>query len=738
MPASIYPFSFDHHRCGFEAVLLFRLVIAALAGLFCCANAFAAVGPEGQTDNVRARIVADHNIVVPGQTLQIGLLKNIRAGWHTYWINPGSAGQATEYDFDEGSLSAIEPIIWPLPKSISIGRFVTNYGYEGELLLPRQITLPQTLTPGSVHRLTANAFWLVCEDICIPEELTLTIDLQVGETAQFDTDWGGRIDREVDRAPKAVDWPTRLSRDGDAVLLTVQRDAGMLGALRNVDFFPIDGTARKHSDAAMVQIGEDGVSVRFAAGPGLRDVLLPVAGLLRFEAQTRSGWQATGVIVDAEPGEPLPIGSISVQGATQGVGAAGSSQAAISTLGTALLFAFLGGLILNLMPCVFPILFVKALSFAKIAHDDAAKIRAHGLLFLAGVVVSFVALAGLLIALQAGGALIGWGFQLQSPLFVVGLAALFVLIGLNLLGLFEIGTDLQGAGSGLAAREGGLGAFFTGVLAVVVATPCTAPFMAGALGFTLGQPAPIVLLVFVFLGLGLAAPFVLLSFFPDLFKMLPKPGAWMNHFKHILAFPMFLTAVWLLWVYGRQLGVDAAMLALAVLLVLAFAVTVASLAARSRGAGRWIGFVAAFLMAAGASAVFFGAQRLVSPVEGEAEMAEIENALVWTPEIVASLQGEGKAVFVDFTAAWCITCKFNERSVLATRRIQDALEERNVAFVVADWTARDDVIAAELRRHGRTGVPLYLLYSGTGGEPQILPQLLTAEIVLDALERLDD
>jgi thiol:disulfide interchange protein DsbD len=716
--------------------VLLRLFALLLLSVFMAATpAIAAAGPEGSTDNVRARLVIDQNVVTPGQTVRIGLFKDIRDGWHTYWVNPGSAGQATELDFDPEDVARAQPIIWPLPKSISIGDFVTNYGYEGELLLVREVTLPGDLVVGDNHTIRADAFWLVCEDICIPEDLSLELTVPVGEQARFDTDWGARIDREVAAAPAPRNWPASLTRIAadNRVQLTVTPEGFDASTIRNVDFFPISGAARKHADKADTRIGTEGVSITFTSGPGLRQELTTTEGLLRFEERGPRGWQAGGVLVTATPGEALAIGAVA--GGSNG-STGDASTTSDMTLVTALIFAFIGGLILNLMPCVFPILFVKALSFTRVAHDNAGKIREHGLIFLAGVLISFAVFAAIIIAVQASGALVGWGFQLQSPIFVFALALLFMLIGLNLLGVFEIGTGLQNLGSGLAGQDGRLGAFFTGVLAVVVATPCTAPFMAGALGFTLGQPPLVVLAVFLALGLGLAFPFVLASFFPGLFKALPRPGDWMVRFRQVLAFPMFFTAIWLLWVYGRQQGVDAAMLALAALALISLGVFLWTISSGGRGPASWAGRITALVLVVVSLMGVIGAGRyLANTAPTDQVMAQTE-VIEWTPEIVASLQAEGKSVFVDFTAAWCITCKFNERAVLATPTIQQAFAEKNVAFVVADWTARDDIIAAELRRHGRTGVPLYLVYAPQSGEPQILPQLLTNAIVLNALDRL--
>jgi thiol:disulfide interchange protein DsbD len=444
-------------------------------------------------------------------------------------------------------------------------------------------------------------------------------------------------------------------------------------------------------------------------------------------------------VVEIDPAlTPVDIGAESSAGAASGLGAgaprSGGTLGFLSGEGGLLgylLGAVIGGLILNLMPCVFPVLFIKALGFAKRAHDAPGEVRRHGLVFLAGVLSTFLLLAGALIGLKAAGQQVGWGFQLQDPVFVAALALLMFTIGLNLMGAFEIGGGLQNLGSGLAAKGGDIGAFFTGVLAVVVATPCTAPFMAGAVGFALAQPAWASLAVFAALGVGLALPFVALSFAPGLLRLLPKPGPWMDTLKQLFAFPMFLTAVWLVWTLAQQSGAAGVGLVLLAMTALGFGVWVLRATSGRTGVGAWVGRGAAALFVIAALAGVAG-QRGAVPAAEAASLAAVEEA-AWSPEKVASLRAEGKSVFVDFTAAWCITCQFNKRVALTVLEVQAAFAAKNVVFLTADWTNRDDVIAAELERHGRSGVPLYLLY-GPSGEPMILPQLLTPDIVIAAVE----
>jgi thiol:disulfide interchange protein DsbD len=387
------------------------------------------------------------------------------------------------------------------------------------------------------------------------------------------------------------------------------------------------------------------------------------------------------------------------------------------------------------MPCVFPVLSLKAAALARhIEHPGAA--RREGLAFLVGVVATFLVLAGLLIAARAAGQAVGWGFQLQSPVVVASLALLMLLVGLNLSGLFEIGTSVQGAGTGLTTKSGLAGAFFTGALAVVVAAPCTAPFMAGAIGWAATQPPAAALLVFLFLGLGLAAPFTALSFAPGLFRKLPKPGGWMEGFRKVLAFPMYAAAAWLAWVFAVQAGTSALPFLFAAAILAAFAAWLFGVGQRADKplVPRAVTAVAIVLAV---PLLVLGARTAVPAAAPGAPQAEAGPGLPtepWSPERVAALQAEGRPVFVDFTAAWCVTCQVNERTALAGKRVADAFAKTNAVYLKADWTNRNDAIAKELASHGRSGVPLYLVY-GKAGEPQVLPQLLTEGLVAAALEK---
>jgi thiol:disulfide interchange protein DsbD len=468
--------------------------------------------------------------------------------------------------------------------------------------------------------------------------------------------------------------------------------------------------------------------VSFSLTPDLRPLgEAPLVGLVVYETQANGAWARRGVEILAEPGDAIagtderaaPMSDDYALAELEGVASSSAPQAAdlsFAALLAAMGLAFLGGLILNIMPCVLPVLSVKALHFA--GGVQAGEARRHGVLYFAGVMATFLALAGVLIALRGAGEAVGWGFQLQAPWVTSLLALLFFVIGLNLLSVFEFGSRAQNVGSDLASRGGDMGAFFTGALAVVAATPCTAPFMAGAIGAALTQSAPTTLLIFAALGLGFALPLTLLHFAPGLQKLIPKPGVWMERAKNVLAFPMFGAAVWLVWVFTQQAGADGVMALLALFVAVSFLILSA------RWGRMWLAFGVLQLAITGAF--------IWKPLVG-VETHEVVASEPWSAARVSELQGEGRAVFVNFTAAWCVTCKVNEVTAF-TPRVAGAMSDTNTAYLVGDWTNRDGEIAAALAEHGRAGVPLYLYYPADGGAPEVLPQVLTESLLLRTVE----
>ena len=734
-------------------------LLAALAPLFLAgAGAHASEGPIARTENVSARLISERAAITPGETIHVALWKDIRDNWHTYWRNPGDAGEATVIDWELPDGFSAGEIVWPAPKTIQLAGVLTNYGYEGELILPVAITAPSDLAAGEDVTLHARATWLVCEEICIPEQVDLELTLPVADGPAALGTQGEEVARTVRDAPRPEGFDAGLERVGESVRLTVAseslRDAIASESLRAVHFFPFSGAAIDHNAPQPAAFGERGLAVDLAPGFELRENLAPTPGVLAFEQQVGGAWRARAVEIAADV-TPVDIGafdvgfsaSADIDGAREG-GApdaalnaersldASDTSATLSLAGLlgVLAAAFLGGLILNLMPCVLPVLSIKALGLMQ---ATPAKARAHGLLFLAGVLATFLAFAGVLLVLQSAGHAAGWGFQLQSPLFVAGLALLMFIIGLNLMGVFEIGSSLQGVGGELASKTGGQGAFFTGMLAVVVATPCTAPFMAGALGVAFAQPPLIALMIFLSLGLGLAAPFVALSFAPGLSAMLPKPGVWMDTLKQFFAFPMFLTAIWLVWVLAQQAGAAGVAAVLLVMAAIAFLIWTLRVSAGQRGLAPSAARVGAWTLLAFSVVSLVGASLLAPPMHGVRASASASGLQeeAWSAARVAELRAEGRPVFVDFTAAWCITCQANKATALRRPAVIEAMTKKGVVFMTADWTNRDEAIRAELATYGRSGVPLYLLF-GPEGEAAVLPQLLTPTIVLNALENI--
>jgi len=689
------------------------LAVILLAGLL---QAFPAGANPVQTPHVQAHLVSEVVAVRPGQPFWVALRLNMRDGWHTYWRNPGDSGLATTIDWTLPEGFTASEIHWPYPERIPVGPLM-NFGYHGEVWLLVQIQSSATLTEAESLTLQAHAQWLVCEEDCIPEEGVLRLTLPVGvESAPLDPRWSEGFAATRRALPQPNPWPASFHVTADA--LTLELNAGpSAGNIVDLTFFPAEDGDIDHAAPQTVQ--RDGSTVRLTAARGAGSALPePLTGVFVLQERLDDGEPAVHAFTLAaslaEPATPL----------------------AYPVLAESLLLALLGGVLLNLMPCVFPVLSLKALGLARHAHESPGVVRAHGLAYTAGVLVCFALVAGALIALRAAGEQIGWGFQLQSPMFVALLAYFMFALALSLSGVFEIGGRLMGVGGHWADRPGYSGSFATGALAVVVATPCTAPFMGAALGFALTQPWSISLTVFLALGLGLALPYLLLSFSPALLRFLPRPGPWLERGKQLLAFPLYATAAWLVWVLSQQAGPDGVAAALAGMILIAFAIW---LAQTVRAAGRgWrltgrVGAAVALVLA-------LGLTRLPNTdLEPAHAAASPSSAVAWepfSPARLAELQAAGRPVFVNFTAAWCITCLVNERVALSSARVAMELANREIVALKADWTHRDPVITTALAAFGRGGVPLYLLYSPQAAEPVILPQILTEALVLQNLQTL--
>ena len=682
--------------------------------------AWSAPGAVVTTPQVRAELVAHApEGVAAGKPLWLGLKIEHAPHWHTYWKNPGDSGLPTTLTWTLPAGAAAGEIQWPTPGRLPIGPLM-NYGYEGTLLLPVAVEVPAGLASATLD-VKLHAEWLVCKDVCIPEsgDFSLQVPVQAataGHAALF----------EVARA--ALPHPAP-GVQGTATVVgqeLVLRVAGLPATWqgRKLGFLPETPGVIQNAAAPVTAWTDGAWTARVPLDPQRSESPQVMPAVLTTPGQA-AGLQLQLAVTTPWPAPaPAPAALPSL-----GDAQVSTTPAAPLGLALALLFAVAGGALLNLMPCVFPVLSLKVLGFAAKA-DDRRALLAGGLAYTAGVMLSFVALAALLLALRAGGEQLGWGFQLQSPADIAVLAALFTLIGLNLAGVFEFGSVLPSSWAAARARHPMVDAFLTGVLAVAVASPCTAPFMGASLGAAMALPAAQALTVFAALGLGMALPYLAASAWPRLARLMPRPGVWMAHFKTLMAFPMFATVVWLVWVLGVQVGVDGVAALLGLLLALAFAAWALGSATLGPRARHGFGAAALLLMVA---ALVWAVPALRQPAAAQAAVAAGEAWQPWSPERVAQAQAEGRTVFVDFTAAWCVSCQFNKRTTLASSEVQAEFEQRRVLLLRADWTRRDPIISAELARLGRSGVPVYAVYTPGAAGPRLLSEILSVSEVLGAL-----
>jgi thiol:disulfide interchange protein DsbD len=686
-----------------------------------------AAQPVVTTDNVRAELVSEVSQVKPGEPFWVGLRETIRPHWHTYWKNPGDAGQPTEISWRLPAGVTAAPIVWPAPTKIDVSG-VVNYGLEGDVLLLVKITPPANFS-GRALTLGADANWLVCSDVCIPEEGKLSLTLPVGSAAiPADTATRALFDTARRRVPTESPWPARfaLTKSGDPTLVIDARGLRP-ETIRDVYFFPAEWGAVANMAKQTAGVTSNGIRIPLKKGDAKAAAPRQIAGTLELREQTGDGLQRQAFDIVAPFDPALAAGPAPLAAAEDGE--------ALS-LWKALAFALLGGLILNLMPCVFPVLAMKAASFVRLAGHSRGELRRDGAAYMAGVLVSFGLMAAALLAIRASVGEVNWGFQFQSPIFSLLIAYLFFVVGLNLSGVFEIGGRFAGLGQGLAGRAGITGAFFTGVLAVVVATPCTAPFMAAALGFALSQPAPQTIAVLLAMGLGLALPYMVLAFTPALQRGMPQPGPWMDRLRQFLAFPMYASAVWMIWVLTQQAGADGVLYALGGMVLIAFAIWLLRLGAPASPA-IWLrrGVAAAAVLLAFAAALKLEDQPATAASASGGPSAGVSFD-GWTPYSRVRLDeavAARKPVFVDFTAAWCITCLVNERVALETAATRHAFEQTGTLKLKGDWTNRDPEITAMLKALGRAGVPLYLYWAPGAERPKILPQILTEASVIETL-----
>jgi thiol:disulfide interchange protein/DsbC/DsbD-like thiol-disulfide interchange protein len=701
--------------------LVLSSCLAVLSLVAAATSSDAVAQAPGMEKHSKPSLIAERAAVSPGDTFLAALKLEIDDTWHVYWKNPGDSGlpPVAKWALPEGV--AAGNFKWPAPEAIQIATLM-NYGYEHKLVLPTEITIPATAKPGDTITVGGKFDWLICQDVCVPEDAELSLTLPVEAARRINEEASTEISASLETTPVPLAGSAAVERTKDGFRVAAA-DPDLAAAARtatSIRFFP-DGQEIENVAPQQVRRGDAGVSITLKASEYAVEGDQPLPGIIVVaggDGALRS-WD-----VPAQPGAVPPGVSDTAVG-----GGSGGSGAPLTLAQIALMFggAFLGGLLLNLMPCVLPVLAIKAAGLAHTAHDPAES-RAHGVAYLGGVLTCFAAIGGIIIAFKLAGVALGLGFQLQYAPIVAFFALVMFAIGLNLLGVFEVGSSVMGVGGNLATQGGRSGAYFTGLLAAFVGAPCTAPFMAVALGVALTQSPPVVFAVFLTLGLGLAAPFVLLSFTPALAKVIPKPGKWMATFRQVLAFPMFATMLWLLWVLAAQTGSDGAMVVLGGAILLGFGIWLAT-----KIGNRMMGKIVAGLVILFAFiAPSIATAGIKAPAGGESLAAEA-GAEPWSLERIADLRAEGRVIFVDFTARWCVTCQVNKKVAIESQAARKAFADYKVAFLVADWTNQDSVIAKALADHGRAGVPLYLVYPASGGEPVVLPQILTPGLVAKAV-----
>ncbi len=666
--------------------------------------------PSATAPHLTVQLVVPPAQLYPGQSFTAGLYFKLDRGWHIYWINAGDSGEppAVKWTLPAGVTAG--PLQFPAPKRLPLGPLM-DFGYDNEVLFPIAMHVAPDFKPsGPDATLAAKVSWLVCREVCIPGKAQLSVDrpavAQAPAVDNVNAEDAQLLERFKDRLPQPLPSgeSAKFRATGNGFELTVQTGREEKSAA----FFPFDQSVLANAAPQPVKPTRNGVSLTLAKDENLHATPDQLNGVLVLG-------DGRAYEIHARPGA---LASADVAGS--------------DSLLRIVLLAFVGGAILNLMPCVFPVLFIKGLALVQSSGEERRKLRLHGVVYTLGILVSFWVVVGALLALRGAGHNLGWGFQFQSPTFDALIALLLFFLGLSLAGQFEIGLSLTSAGSSLASKSGYTGSFFTGVLAVVVATPCTAPFMGAAIGYALSNSAAVSFAVFTAVALGLAAPYLLLTLNPAWTRLLPRPGAWMEILKQAVSIPIFATVIWLVWVFTQTAGIGALVNLLAAFLLLAIAGWIL---------GRWPAkagsSVAAVLVLALAITLPVMAVRRTGSQPVLAASPQHAQWEPFTPELVAKYRSEGRPVFVDFTASWCLSCQVNERVVLNRADVQNRLKTSGVALVRADWTRHDETIAQTLAGLGRNGVPTYALYpADPQAPPVLLPEVLTPDIVISALDQI--
>jgi thiol:disulfide interchange protein len=716
--------------------LLGAICFIAASALSTGATAQNIVNSVVSNEQVRAELMAHApDGADAGKTVWVGLQLIHKPHWHTYWLNPGDSGLPTTLAWTLPKGVTAGDIAWPLPKKIPIGN-LANYGYEDTVLLPVPLTITPAFTPspgsGDIE-VRLKASWLVCLRECIPQDGEFVLKIPVRGSTALNR---AAFDAALAARPKAVALGTvgapggsTAAVDGKFIKLAVQGLPDTLQG-KTLEFYPetpevIDNAAQGWQQGWSGKVWT--ASVPLSAQRNASPTQMPVVLALVTDGQ-RQAYRVETQVVGSWPKLAAVDESPALSAALRANTLPPANAAVPLSLAAALFGALLGGLILNLMPCVFPVLAIKVMGFTRHAGDRRGH-RIAGWAYTAGVILSFLALGGLMLGLRAAGEQLGWGFQLQSPAVVATLAVLFTVIGLNLAGVFEFGQIVPSSLASAQMRHPAVDAFLSGVLAVAIASPCTAPFMGASLGLALGLPAMQALLLFGTIGVGMALPYLAASLLPGVARALPRPGAWMNVLRRMMAFPMFGTVVWLLWVLGQQSGVDGSAALLALLVVMSMVIWSFTLTGRSRIV------VAIISIAVGALLTGAIGQNVLKPVATSAAVAASDRWQPWAPGRVDQLLAAGQPVFVDFTAAWCVTCQYNKKTTLINRDVLADFDAKKVAMLRADWTRRDPAITSALAQLGRNGVPVYVLYQA-GSAPVVLSEILSVDEVRGALAHL--
>ena len=672
-----------------NSIKLFLLICASL------------ISTQALTDSIvdasdsRIEILTESTSITPGDELLIGFKFTLNPGWHTYWENPGDAGEGASIKWNLPNDVSASEILWPGPQRIPVEPLMT-FGYENEVVLLTKIyTSEATIVPLNLNALVS---WYTCKEICIPQEAEVSIPIKLGNKTPSVSK--AILDQTLEEVPSQFEGTYRVQRFEDSYILQ--------GQLENQDqydsiyFFPKDYGLTDYTEDQFYEINKDSFSLQIKASG------------IEIENRTFEG------VIAINKGEAVSFIEINYPLKAKPI----SQEFNIFTL---IFFAFLGGLILNIMPCVFPILSIKILRFVEQSGDSTYKTIQQGLLFSLGVIVSFLAIAALLVSLKSGGESIGWGYQLQSPIVVSLLVYLFVVLGYIFMSNMVLGTSLARLSSISLGKGDSIESFLTGVLAVIVASPCTAPFMGSAIGFALLQPSFYSVLIFLGLGIGFSLPYLVLSAKPSLLSFLPKPGQWMETFKQFMAFPMWASALWLLWVLSSQVNNQEVIQVLLGSLLIIIGLW---LVEKNNSKTNWIRWIVRlpFIL------LLIFSLWLIPTSYSDLDESK-QNQLAYSPQLLEDLREENALVFLNFTADWCITCKVNESVALKTSKVRKLLTDKDITYIEADWTRKDPVISSALEEYGRTGLPLYLLFPSKG-DPLILPEILTEDILISYLSEV--